>query len=190
MKHKKVFGIVITCFVSLIAAITIKICYNNILQNDIKIEEKDTSLYKDYQIIKDNDVNLLLYGDIIDKTKYVDFNEIDTLNNLTFKAKFNVIIINDFSNNNAITDEDYNKLNEYITTNNILLIYYGKSKLQMFYEKFTMTKPIEGSCGVILGNNIDALLMGTESDYTSNFRLEEQICSLVVSDYIKLYVKE
>ena len=53
-----------------------------------------------------------------------------------------------------------------------------------------MTKPIEGSCGVILGNNIDALLMGTESDYTSNFRLEEQICSLVVSDYIKLYVKE
>lgn len=149
---------------------------------------KNSSYYKNCQIINDYNTNIMLLGDMFEGNKYLTFNQIYNLDDVNVEPEYNVLIINDLSSNIELEESDYYKLYELVySSKNILFMYFGDSKINKLKEHniVTINTPQE-YIGFLVCNQLlkeccimDKSFLDWMKTYNKTF--EEELCYDIAS---------
>lgn len=191
---KKKLIIILSSILGFIVLFSVgSIIHTNIVNKRNEEVQKNTSYYKACQLVNDNNVNIMVYGEEKRSFQYLTINNINSLTDMKLENDYNVLIVNDLFTETTMDDSDYLNIVNIVARgdNKLMFLYFGNKKFDKLMEfGIETTKPKEDTFGVMYGPSIyHSGLCYTKSDYEMSLRstnfFEESLAYLIVDDYLK-----
>ena len=190
---KRLKMIMAAILIGTLACVAITIVHNYIVKKKNEETIKNTSYYKECELINKYDTNIMIYGEENRKFTYLNPTFLKNINEFNISSNFNVLVINDLYSETTVSDSIFEQIESIIKKgdNKLMFIYYGNLK----YDKLTKyslvtTSVCDDTLGVVYGPSIyhssicyRSLDFEDESKYPDLF--EKSFASLIVQDYIK-----
>ncbi len=192
MKKKTIIFLSIISTIILIYASVI-IIHSIIVKRKNEEVIKNTSYYKECEIINKYNTNIYVYGEEKRNFKYLNPRSISSFEELDLSSDYNVLIVNDLYTETVMRDEDYLTIKNTILegNNKLMFLYYGNKKFEKFMEYgIETTAPREDTLGILYGpSRYHSGIFYTTSDFESATQypklFEQNLSSIIVNNYLK-----